>query len=98
MNLAAPRVDGPGTEDYEPAQYVMAAGRLLTVTLQGDRGCKTLPRRGFVLEYATLSWNVAGIVVLDVAAMAADLAAGCALVCCAAWEVREIFVSGYLSA
>ena len=30
-----------------------------------------LPRRGFALEYATLAWNVAGIVVLAFAAIAA---------------------------
>ena len=31
----------------------------------------TLLRRGFALGYATLAWNVAGIVVLAVAALAA---------------------------
>jgi hypothetical protein len=30
-----------------------------------------LLRRGFVLEYATLGWNVAGVVILAVAAIAA---------------------------
>ncbi|GHE06538.1 cation transporter [Streptomyces alanosinicus] len=33
--------------------------------------CKSLLRRGFVLEYVTLGWNVVGIVVLAVAAVAA---------------------------
>jgi hypothetical protein len=32
---------------------------------------KRLLRRGFVLEYATLGWNVVGVVVLAVAAVAA---------------------------
>ena len=36
-----------------------------------DRRQATLLRRGFVLEYATLAWNVAGIVVLAIAAVAA---------------------------
>ena len=31
----------------------------------------TLLRRGFALEYATLAWNVAGVVVLALAALAA---------------------------
>ena len=35
----------------------------------------TLLRRGFALEYATLAWNVAGIVVLALAALAARLVA-----------------------
>jgi divalent metal cation (Fe/Co/Zn/Cd) transporter len=35
------------------------------------RARATLLRRGFALEYATLGWNVAGIVVLAVAAVAA---------------------------
>jgi divalent metal cation (Fe/Co/Zn/Cd) transporter len=34
-------------------------------------GHKTLLRRGFALEYATLAWNVAGITVLSVAAVPA---------------------------
>jgi divalent metal cation (Fe/Co/Zn/Cd) transporter len=37
----------------------------------GDPARKALLRRGFALEYATLSWNVAGIVVLAIAALAA---------------------------
>ena len=36
-----------------------------------DRRRATLLRRGFALEYATLAWNVAGIVVLAFAAIAA---------------------------
>jgi divalent metal cation (Fe/Co/Zn/Cd) transporter len=36
-----------------------------------DRPCAALLRRGFALEYATLGWNVAGIAVLAVAAVAA---------------------------
>jgi divalent metal cation (Fe/Co/Zn/Cd) transporter len=41
------------------------------VTATGDRSRARLVRRGFVLEYVTLGWNVAGIVVLAVAAVAA---------------------------
>ena len=36
-----------------------------------DPAREALLRRGFALEYATLAWNVAGIVVLAVAAVAA---------------------------
>ena len=36
-----------------------------------DRVRKALLRRGFALEYATLAWNVAGIVLLAVAAVSA---------------------------
>lgn len=36
-----------------------------------DPGRATLLRRGFTLEYATLSWNVAGLVVLAIAALSA---------------------------
>ena len=36
-----------------------------------ERARQVLLRRGFALEYATLAWNVAGIVVLAIAAMAA---------------------------
>jgi len=41
------------------------------VALTGDPVRETLLRRGFALEYVTLAWNVAGIVVLAVAAVAA---------------------------
>jgi divalent metal cation (Fe/Co/Zn/Cd) transporter len=41
------------------------------VALTGDPVRRALLRRGFALEYATLAWNVAGIVVLAVAAVAA---------------------------
>ena len=37
----------------------------------GDQARTALLRRGFALEYATLCWNVAGIVVLAIAALAA---------------------------
>ena len=36
-----------------------------------DTARRTLVRRGFALEYATLGWNVAGIVVLVIAAISA---------------------------
>jgi len=41
------------------------------VTAVDDAARKALLRRGFALEYATLGWNVAGIVVLALAAVAA---------------------------
>jgi divalent metal cation (Fe/Co/Zn/Cd) transporter len=41
------------------------------VTFTDDPAQARLVRRGFVLEYMTLGWNVAGIVVLAVAAVAA---------------------------
>jgi divalent metal cation (Fe/Co/Zn/Cd) transporter len=41
------------------------------VTVTDDPARARLKRRGFVLEYVTLGWNVAGIVVLAVAAVAA---------------------------
>ena len=41
------------------------------MTVVEDSTRKALLRRGFVLEYATLVWNGAGIVVLAIAAMAA---------------------------
>lgn len=36
-----------------------------------ETSCQDLLRRGFVLEYVTLGWNVVGLVVLAVAAVAA---------------------------
>jgi divalent metal cation (Fe/Co/Zn/Cd) transporter len=41
------------------------------VTAVDDAARKALLRRGLALEYATLAWNVAGIVVLAIAAIAA---------------------------
>jgi divalent metal cation (Fe/Co/Zn/Cd) transporter len=41
------------------------------VAVPDDQARKTLLRRGFALEYATLAWNVAGIVVLTIAAISA---------------------------
>jgi divalent metal cation (Fe/Co/Zn/Cd) transporter len=41
------------------------------VTVAADPARKALLRRGFALEYVTLAWNVAGIVVLAVAAISA---------------------------
>jgi divalent metal cation (Fe/Co/Zn/Cd) transporter len=43
----------------------------LSVTAADDLARARLLRRGFTLEYATLGWNVAGIIVLAVAAVAA---------------------------
>jgi divalent metal cation (Fe/Co/Zn/Cd) transporter len=54
---------------------VFRAGRQvwkdLTVTDTDDATRQTLLRRGFVLEYVTLGWNVIGMVVLAVAAVSA---------------------------
>jgi divalent metal cation (Fe/Co/Zn/Cd) transporter len=41
------------------------------VTIAEDPARKALLRRGYALEYATLAWNVAGIVVLALAAVSA---------------------------
>jgi divalent metal cation (Fe/Co/Zn/Cd) transporter len=41
------------------------------VTVVDDPARARLLRRGFVLEYVTLGWNVAGIIILAVAAVAA---------------------------
>jgi divalent metal cation (Fe/Co/Zn/Cd) transporter len=43
----------------------------LPVALADDPARRALLRRGFALEYATLGWNVAGIVVLSIAAISA---------------------------
>ncbi|MFG2637927.1 cation transporter [Streptomyces sp. NPDC048362] len=45
------------------------------VTSTDDTTRQTLVRRGFALEYATLGWNVIGIVVLAVAAISARFVA-----------------------
>jgi len=44
------------------------------VAVTGDPVRGTLLRRGFALEYVTLAWNVARIVVLAVAARSVALA------------------------
>jgi divalent metal cation (Fe/Co/Zn/Cd) transporter len=44
---------------------------LYGVALADEQVRKVLLRRGFALEYATLAWNVAGIVVLAIAAVMA---------------------------
>jgi divalent metal cation (Fe/Co/Zn/Cd) transporter len=50
----------------------MASMRRATLTEPADeRARKALLRRGFALEYVTLAWNVGGIVVLGIAAVAA---------------------------
>ena len=41
------------------------------MTIADDEARKSLLRRGFALEYATLAWNVIGIVVLAIAAVPA---------------------------
>jgi len=45
--------------------------QLSRVTISDERARQALIRRGFVLEWATLGWNVAGIIVLAIAAAAA---------------------------
>jgi divalent metal cation (Fe/Co/Zn/Cd) transporter len=47
------------------------AGRLGRVTVTDEGARQLLVRRGFALEWATLGWNVAGIIVLAFAAVAA---------------------------
>jgi divalent metal cation (Fe/Co/Zn/Cd) transporter len=41
------------------------------VTIEDEHGRRILVRRGFGLEWATLGWNVAGIIILAIAAIAA---------------------------
>lgn len=41
------------------------------MTALDDATCRALIRRGFALEWATLGWNVAGIIILAMAAIAA---------------------------
>jgi divalent metal cation (Fe/Co/Zn/Cd) transporter len=41
------------------------------VTTTDERARRILVRRGFALEWATLGWNVAGIIILAIAAIAA---------------------------
>jgi divalent metal cation (Fe/Co/Zn/Cd) transporter len=48
-----------------------AATQVTTAQLPGGRERAALLRRGFALEYLTLGWNVAGIAVLAVTAIAA---------------------------
>src|SRR5580704_8200391 len=45
--------------------------RLKPMAMAPDAAQAALLRRGFVLEYVTLSWNVAGIVILAIAAISA---------------------------
>ncbi len=49
----------------------MHADRVPAVTAVDDHAQRALLRRGLALEYATLAWNVAGIVVLAIAAISA---------------------------
>ncbi len=46
-------------------------GRMCPVTAVDERTRRVLVRRGFALEWATLGWNVAGIIVLSFAAVTA---------------------------
>ena len=47
------------------------AGRLCLVTVADERTRRGLVKRGFALEWATLGWNVVGIIVLAIAAVTA---------------------------
>ena len=74
----------------------------LGVTVADDPVRARLLRRGFALEYVTLGWNVAGIIVLTGLVLNAaagwwwaDPAAGYVLVYYAAREVRQIFFTGH---
>jgi hypothetical protein len=49
----------------------VAAWQTAAVTLADEQARMVLLRRGFALEYATLAWNVAGIIVLAIAAITA---------------------------
>jgi divalent metal cation (Fe/Co/Zn/Cd) transporter len=51
--------------------YASRCWHTRAVAVSDDRARQVLLRRGFALEYATLAWNVAGIVVLAIAAIAA---------------------------
>ena len=44
---------------------------MVSVTVADEPTRPALLRRGFALEYVTLSWNVAGIVILAIAAITA---------------------------
>src|SRR5258707_13504074 len=54
----------------EPGPPPAGPGRLSRVTAADER-TRQLTRRGFALEWATLGWNVAGIIVLAFAAITA---------------------------
>jgi divalent metal cation (Fe/Co/Zn/Cd) transporter len=56
----------PSPASADPSNQTSGA-----VTVADERARKALLRRGFALEYATLAWNVAGIVVLAIAAVSA---------------------------
>lgn len=65
-----------GDMDSPERKVTVLGGRLcgwqaFLVAIVDDPARKALLRRGFTLEYATLAWNVAGIVVLAIAAIAA---------------------------
>ena len=65
-----------GDMDSPEQKVTVLGGRLcgwqaFLVAIVDDPARKALLRRGFALEYATLAWNVAGIVVLAIAAIAA---------------------------
>jgi len=69
--VKAAAVNNSETEGYGARRASGAAWEDAAMTLAGDPARQALLRRGFALEYVTLAWNVAGIVVLAVAAVAA---------------------------
>ena len=64
-------LDSSVTEDDGPGWPRRGRWQTLPVALADDPARQALLRRGFALEYATLGWNVAGIVVLAIAAISA---------------------------
>jgi divalent metal cation (Fe/Co/Zn/Cd) transporter len=60
-----------GSGSHGLRTYVRGACQTGLVTPAGSPPQGALVRRGFALEYVTLAWNVAGIVVLAIAAVAA---------------------------
>jgi divalent metal cation (Fe/Co/Zn/Cd) transporter len=67
-----PLTGGPRPARGTAARGTAAVWQAAAVAMAGDPPMRTaLLRRGFALEYATLAWNVAGIVVLAIAAVSA---------------------------
>ena len=54
-----------------PWPLAVAHWQTSAVAVADEQARRALLRRGFALEYTTLAWNVAGIVVLAIAAISA---------------------------
>ncbi len=63
------RCENPGVRGHRARQR--PGWQTLPVTAMDERSRRILTRRGFALEWATLGWNVAGIVILAIAAVTA---------------------------